>query len=345
MTPRERYFAVLRGERPDILPRVPILMQFAAEHIGSNYGAFASDYRVLVQANRQCAEDFGIDQLNTMSDPYRETAAFGAPIEFPRNSGPICLKPPLEIEPDLAKLPHPDPFQAPRMRDRLEAVRAYKAQTGDRYSIMGWVEGPAAEAADLRGVSNFLMDLLDDPDYAQALMARCVETAIEFARPQVAAGADTIGIGDAIASQVSSSVYETLILPEEKRLVDALHGMGAFVRLHICGNIAHLLPGIATLGIDVIDIDHMVDLAQARRMLGPRIVLAGNIDPVAGVMRGTPGNILAAVHTCRDAANGPFLVGAGCEIPASTPKENLRALCSPAAPAWPQSGEQAAKAL
>ena len=40
MTPRERYMAVLHGGRPDVLPRVPILMQFAAEYIGSYYGAF-----------------------------------------------------------------------------------------------------------------------------------------------------------------------------------------------------------------------------------------------------------------------------------------------------------------
>jgi uroporphyrinogen decarboxylase len=78
MTPRERYLAVLQGRRPDILPRIPVLMQFAAERIGSHYDAFASDYRVLVEANLRCAEEFGIDQLNTMSDPYRETQGFGA---------------------------------------------------------------------------------------------------------------------------------------------------------------------------------------------------------------------------------------------------------------------------
>ena len=47
----DRYMAVVKGEKADILPRLPILMQFAAEHIGSNYGAFASDYRVLVEAD------------------------------------------------------------------------------------------------------------------------------------------------------------------------------------------------------------------------------------------------------------------------------------------------------
>jgi MtaA/CmuA family methyltransferase len=332
MTPRERYLAVLQGGRPDVLPRLPILMQFAAEHIGSFYGAFASDYRVLVEANLRCAEEFGIDQLNTMSDPYRETAGFGAPIEFPRDGVPICVRPPLEEDPDLERLPRPDPLRAPRMLDRIEAVRAYKERAGDRFSIMGWVEGPAAEAADLRGVSNFFVDLLDEPAYSNALMARCVDTAIEFARAQAAAGADTIGVGDAVASQVSAGTYESLILPHEQRLVAALHEMRVRVRLHICGNIRHLLPGIATLGLDIIDIDHMVSLAEARSVLGPGIALSGNVDPVACVMRGSPDSIAAAVRRCYAEAGGPFMVNAGCEIPASTPPRNLSALCQPIEP-------------
>ncbi|MDO8541185.1 MAG: uroporphyrinogen decarboxylase family protein [Opitutaceae bacterium] len=331
MTPRERYFAVLRGQPSDILPRIPILMQFAAEHIGSNYGAFASDHRVLVEANLRCAEEFGIDQLSTISDPYRETSGFGGAVEYRRDGVPICERPPLLDDRDLGQLPRPDPLQAPRMRDRVDAVRSYLERSGDRYSIMGWVEGPAAEAADLRGVSNFFMDLLDDPGYARELMARCVETAIDFARAQVDAGADTIGVGDAVASQVSPQTYESLILPFERQLVDALHEMGVIVRLHICGNTTHLLPGIATLGVDIVDIDHLVDLAVVRKVLGPRVVISGNVDPVSCVMRGPPEDVKAAVARCHAIAGAPFMVNAGCEIPASTPPPHLHALCTPIA--------------
>jgi uroporphyrinogen decarboxylase len=45
----ERFVGMLQGKPVDFLPRTPILMQFAAEHIGSNYGQFASDFRVLVR--------------------------------------------------------------------------------------------------------------------------------------------------------------------------------------------------------------------------------------------------------------------------------------------------------
>ena len=329
MNSLERYLATIEGRPVDHLARLPILMQFAAEHIGSNYGAFASDYRVLTESNIVCAREFGIDQMNTMSDPYRETQGYGAKIIYERDMVPYCERHPLEDDPDLALLTRPDPLKAERMRDRIDAVRTYYERIGGEFSIMGWVEGPAAEAADLRRLDNFFMDLIDDPQYIGELMDLCVDVALDFARPQVEAGADTIGIGDAAASQVSRDVYEELILPREQRLVRGLKEMGAKVRMHICGNITHLLPGLATLNLDVLDVDHMVDLSTVRRLIGPRTVIAGNLDPVAGVLRSTPAAIRQAVRDCYAQAGNPFMVNAGCEIPSRTPLENLHALCEP----------------
>ncbi|MCJ7736588.1 MAG: hypothetical protein MUQ10_04635, partial [Anaerolineae bacterium] len=230
---------------------------------------------------------------------------------------------------DLASLPKPDPLQDERMLDRVNAVRAFDDESGDRYSILGWVEGPAAEAADLRGAQNFLMDLLLDEPFTTDLLDLCLVVGIEFAQVQVAAGADTIGIGDAIASQVSPRTYERLIQPREKLLVDAIQGMGAAVRLHICGDISHLLPGIADLGVEIVDVDSLVDLRSSRDVLGHGVVLAGNIDPVAGVLRGTPESIRESMRRLYDEVGNPYMIAAGCEIPAGTPVENLRALCEP----------------
>lgn len=329
MTGKERYVGMMRGERVDFIPRVPILMQFAADYIGSNYGAFASDYRVLVEANLRCAGDFGMDQVSAISDPYRETQGFGAEIEYQLDAVPRCLQPPLEDMRDLASLPDPDPEVADRMRDRLEAVREFKRNAGDRYSILGWVEGPAAEAADLRGVTNFLMDTVDDEGFVGELMDRCLDVAIRFARAQIEAGADTVGIGDAIASQCSPDLYERLVLPRERRLVDAIRQAGGWAKLHICGNITHLLPGIGELEPDILDVDHMVDMAAVRRAVGDGVVITGNLDPVGAVYEGSPADIEAAVRRVFETVGLPYMVNAGCEIPSGTPNENLKALCSP----------------
>lgn len=71
----------------------------------------------------------------------------------------------------------------------------------------------------------------------------------------------------------------------------------------------------------------MVDLQVVRQQLGTRTAIAGNIDPVAGVLRSTPDAIRQAVRDCYAQAGNPFMVSAGCEIPSRTPLENLRALC------------------
>lgn len=328
MTGRERYLNMLTGKPVDFIPRTPILMQFAAEHIGSNYAAFAADHRVLVEANIQCAREFGMDQVSCISDPYRETSGFGADITYVPDGPPRSTHPLAETK-DLSKLRKPDPETSERMLDRVRAAERFKEKCGNEYSILGWVEGPAAEAADLRDLTPFMIDLLDDESFACELMDLCTETAINFARAQIKAGCDTIGIGDAIASQVDPDTYEHLILPREKRLVEAIHEAGAFAKLHICGNITHLLPGIGSLGIDILDIDHMVDLSQARTIVGRNVTLAGNMDPVSIIKNGTPEHIRSTVISAFEQAGSLYLLNAGCEIPPKTPVENLKALCEP----------------
>jgi len=327
MNSYDRYMGVLRGEAVDCLPRLPILMAFAARFIGSNYRAFASDHRVLVEANKRCVEAFGFDQLSAISDPYRETHAFGAEIVYPEDDVPQCVAPPLAETKDLSTLKTPDPRSSARMLDRVVAVDELRGYAGQRYSVLGWVEGPAAEAADLRGVTSFLEDLLVDSAFACALMDQCVAVGIEFAREQVKAGADTIGVGDAVVSQVSPRVYSEMIFAREKALIDGIHAAGGLVRLHICGDITHLLRMVARLGADIVDLDWAVSMSEARRILGPRATLCGNLDPVGAVMHSTPERIAEEVREVYATVGNPYMVGAGCEVPRDTPVENLRALC------------------
>jgi MtaA/CmuA family methyltransferase len=308
-------------------------MQFAAEYIGSYYGAFVSDHKVLVEANLACAHKFDLDQLSTISDPYREVSGFGAEIRFHRNSVPECGTPPLAGIDDFSNLQYPDPATATRMKDRIDAIHLYKKMDAGRHSILGWIEGPGALAANLRGLSEFFMDLLEEPEWCAELMDRTLRTGIRFAQAQIEAGADTIGIGDAMCSQVSGNVYEALILPRQKTLVDAIHDTGAYVRLHICGQTRHLWRGMAQLGVDIVDCDHMVDLVEIRKALGSQVVIAGNIDPVSGLRYGNPQSIRKHVRQNLKDAGSRYMVCAGCEVPSGTPVENLASLCEAIPPA------------
>jgi len=75
MNSRERVFAHLNGQPVDHLPLLPITMQFACRQIGAKYRDYCTDYRVLVKGRIHTAQAFGLDYVNTMSDPAREAAA------------------------------------------------------------------------------------------------------------------------------------------------------------------------------------------------------------------------------------------------------------------------------
>ncbi|HBM16960.1 MAG TPA: hypothetical protein DD381_11535 [Lentisphaeria bacterium] len=322
-----RYINTVKGLPVDFIPRVPILMHFASEYIGASYKQFASDHNVLAEANIRCAEDFGFDQLSCICDSSRETHGFGAEVTYLEETVPKATYL-LEETKNLNILKKPNPYKSERMFDQIQAVKLYNEKYKGQYSILGWVEGPASCATELRTMTNFAIDLIDDPPFTEDLMDLCTDVEIEFALAQVKEGCDTIGVGDAVASQVSPDLYNNLILPREKKLIKAIQDAGAYVKLHICGNITHLLPCIAELNVDLIDIDHMVDVAKVREYLGKKVVITGNLDPVQDILFGKPEKIMDGFRRVYEKAGNPYMINAGCEIPPKTPFENLKALCT-----------------
>jgi MtaA/CmuA family methyltransferase len=140
-------------------------------------------------------------------------------------------------------------------------------------------------------------------------------------------GADVIGMGDAAASLVGPELYVEHVLPYEKQVVDAVHDAGALVKLHICGNTGRIIADMARTGADVLDVDWMVPLAEARRQVGPTVTLCGNFDPAGVLLRGTPQTIAAAARKCIADGGERFILMPGCEVPPGTPEANMRAFC------------------
>jgi MtaA/CmuA family methyltransferase len=328
MNSRERVLSHLRGEAVDRLPVMPITMQLACDLIGANYRKYETDYRVLAEGQLEVAERFGFDYVNTMSDPAREAADCGAAVEYFGDSPAALIEDQalLGDKSRLASLAIPDPLGGGRMTNGICAVELLRRKVGSDKIVEGWIEGPCAEGADLRGINTLMLDFYDDQAFVRDLFEFTVEMALRFAKTQVEAGADIIGVGDAAASLVGPAIYEEFVWPFEKKLVDGLHAMGTRVRLHICGNPSFALAGMARLGCDLVDIDFPVSLTEARATMGPQQVLLGNLNPVGSIRNSTPQKIMAALAECHGACGDRFIVGAGCEIPRDTPHENVRAL-------------------
>jgi len=328
MNGAERILAAFNGQPTDCLPLMPITMMFAADQIGAPYGRYAKHHETLVEAQLRTAEKFDFDHVSCISDPAREAADCGAHIQFFEDQPPAPdeNRSFLTDKTALCTLKVPDPLGGGRMHDRVKAAEGFRRRIGGERLIEGWVEGPCAEAADLRGINRLMLDFFDDPGFVRDLFDFAVEMGLAFAKAQVEAGVDYIGVGDAAASLVGPRLYESFVWPCEKRLVDGLHALGTRVRLHICGDTRKIVGGMARLGCDLTDLDYPVPMQEARREMGAGLLLGANLDPVRDVRDGTPGSVTAAIAECRRLAGPRFVVEAGCEIPRGTPERNLHVL-------------------
>jgi MtaA/CmuA family methyltransferase len=325
VTGRQRIEALLCGAPCDTLPLMPITMMFAADQVGEPYRAYASDYRILVRGQLHTAEKFDLDYVSAISDPAREASDLGAQIEWFDHQPPAVVESRalLAEKQRLASLRLPDPAAAPRMSDRLHAVRSLRELAGAEKIVEGWVEGPCAMAADLRGLNTLMIDFTDDPAFVRDLFSFCVEMELRFARAQIGAGADLIGVGDAAASLVGPARYAAFVQPFERALVAGIQAAGARARLHICGSTRKLFPAMAGVGADIVDLDSMAPLEEARAQMGAAQVLLGNVDPVRILRDGTPSMVEDAFARCHRQAGANYIVGAGCEVPRATPDANL----------------------
>jgi MtaA/CmuA family methyltransferase len=332
MDGQPRVRALIAGEPVDRLPVQPLIMQLAARHAGVHYNDYVTDPRRLAEAQLQVADDFGIDCLMTCSDPARELidiAGDDASVEW-ADSGPAIVESrALLLERSrLSSLRVPDPTAPGRMRERVESIEIMRAAAGAAASIVGWVEGPLALAAEMRGLSALMMDIYQDPAFVGDLFDFTSAVGMAYWKPQVEAGADTIGMSDAAASMMSPQHYETFVYPAQRRIVEDIRASHpeVIVRLHMCGATDHLLPIMGRLPVDIFELDFPVDLANARSVLGPDRVILGNVSTVGEMLSGTPEAVYAAAAACHRICGTMHIVGTGCEVPPETPAENLHAL-------------------
>lgn len=325
MTGLARTLNFLEGKPVDRPPFHPIIMRWAARYGKVNYREFCLNYQKKCDAMIKCADDFELDWVTVMSDAYCEASAFCLNIEYPEDDLPIDRDGHLSDLEAASKLKPFRPLENQRTSNRIKEIQEFKKRVGDKYFIVGWVEGPVAEYADLRGVTNAAMDFLDDPEVVLKAIDTIVECALEFITCQIEAGAHCIGIGDAFCSQIGPELYRKFAFEGEKKMVNHIHHMGAKAKLHICGNTHRILPDMIKTGADIIDIDHLVpSMSSFTNLLNKHQVFSGKCDPVSIIQDGDRNAIIACVENSQKQASGRCIISAGCEITPGTTHENFK---------------------
>ena len=328
----ERVRALVAGQPVDHLPVQPVIMMFAARHFGIPFIEYTKDGRKMAAAQSKLVHDFGIDCLLTCSDPAREVIdiAGDGSVNWYDDQGPaICEeRAALTDKARLSTFRIPDPFGGGRMHDRIKGIEVMHKEFGGEVSIVGWVEGPLALGQELRGLSRCMIDFIDDPVFIKDLLDFTAEVAVVYAEAQIQAGADTVGMSDAAASMMGPKYYEEFLFPRQFRVVESIRQAhpDVIVRLHMCGNTDALMPQMKKLPVQIFEIDSPTNLPAARAVLGPDRVILGNVSTITDMHEGNPTQVYEAARRCHQTCGKFHIVGTGCEVPPTTPDENLRAL-------------------
>lgn len=342
MTSRERIYNAVHRKGTDCVPVAPYMGNFGTVAAGFALGDCYKDGITLAKAQLAAWELFGSDTLVIQSDNYYMAEAFGSKIRYYEDSTPTLESPAVKEIGDIAALTPADPDRDGRMHVYLEAVEYAAKQAGQGAAIRGCGTGPFVMAGHLMGNERMLLELANtfygngehDEAFHHLLMVSC-ETLIAFVTRQLELGATIIQLADSTASldMISPEMYEKYVLPVEKHFFRRVNPIcreyDAVSLLHICGNNTKIFPQIRETGAMIFEVDHKSDIGEARRVMGDRLSVIGNLDPTGVLLQGSPELVRKKAEECiRKAASpeGGFILGSGCEVPIHTPHENIRAM-------------------
>ena len=218
----------------------------------------------------------------------------------------------------------------------LETFSAIPPEIRDEVAVCVGISGTFSQVGFLYGLQNLMMAMVDRPEEVSRALDRRQGIVLKQAAELCAAGARFVWIGEGMASGslISPGLYRRFVLPYERELARELRRLGALSILHICGNIKPMLSDIAESEVDGADIDAPTDWEAAVKILGPKISLKGNINPML-FLRENVHQLASACETTLRVANAlpGHILSTGCLVPRDSCREafGIMARCCHAA--------------
>ncbi len=233
----------------------------------------------------QPLERFELDAAILFSDILTIPDAMGLGLSIHEGEGPIFAHPvrrPAQIE----ALAAPDPEDA--LRYVLDAVRLIRTELKDRVPLIGFSGSPwtlASYMVEGRGSKEFTLVktlLYENPVALHKLLATVTRSVIDYLNAQILAGAQAVMIFDTWGGLLTTSAYEHFSLDYMHQILDGLirevDGERVPAVLFTKGG-GQWVERIADTGCDAVGLDWTVDIGEARRRVGKRVALQGNMDP------------------------------------------------------------------
>jgi uroporphyrinogen decarboxylase len=233
----------------------------------------------------QPLERFPLDAAILFSDILTVPDAMGLGLSFAEGEGPQ-FEHPVRTEADVARIRVPDPED--ELRYVMDAVRVIRRELDGRVPLIGFSGSPwtlATYMVEGGTTKQFALSkamMFDRPELMHALLGKVADAVTLYLNAQIAAGAQVAMVFDTWGGVLSPGDYRDFSLRYMERIVDGLtreaDGRRVPVVLFTKGG-GQWLDRMAETGCDALGVDWTTELSDARRMVGDKVALQGNLDP------------------------------------------------------------------
>ncbi|MBI4774180.1 MAG: uroporphyrinogen decarboxylase family protein [Deltaproteobacteria bacterium] len=340
MTPLERVVATLTGQKPD---RVPVILYYQSmlqrdlQFLDYTWEEALWHPRKLFQAVERQYTEYEFDNFFLPCDFRIEGEALGSKVGYTLKTGGGMrmgfIKDWVVKEPkDVLKLKPADPEKDGRMPVVLETIKRLRRKYPD-VGIAGFVEGPPDTATDVYAghYKGFFVEIVRNPKFLHDLLEVVTESAINYAKAMIGAGAAAIATVESMIDEaVSPDQYEEFVIPYHRKIRDAIAPV-PYV-FHQCEDATPFFDLIVNkVEPAVVAFHEQVDFKWAKEKYGDKVILAaGPAVSKAGnnLVHGTPEDVIKEVRHYLDIGmpGGKFWLTASCEVHHDVKPENLKAL-------------------
>ncbi len=335
MTNAERLEAIVKGELPDRVPVHDVACITVSKAMGYVWKDVRYDAKVSAKItdefNKLTGSDFEFAPLET---PSMFMDLPGVEVSQPDDNYGNVMSQYWKESDDIEKKDLYDPLnpkESVMMRKGIvDKIEAYRKVNSTGALTSGWSWGVITTAGFLRGVETLLMDTMLEPELAHTAIKKAAKL-VDGVMRAGSDGGDYIWVPDPTASGtvINLDTFKEFDLPYTRDLVKGWKkDYGFSIIYHVCGDTIPIMDAIPETGIDILSADHAIDLAEARKIVGDRIALMGNVHPIDVLWNGDPAMVKQESLRCIEAAgkDGKFILSGGCEVPRDTPVANIKAM-------------------
>ncbi len=259
-----------------------------------------------------------------------EPSALGTKIKFWQDNTPSEYHTLYHIE-DIDSFPEYEVLNDAFMAMTLHRIKMIKQRIFDNGYILPLVtsRGPLCTAGFVRSTTDFMIDLVEKPEWAHKLINLCTNLIIDWLKAQAEIIGNTVEgifILDDIVGFINEEHYLEFAHPYLKKICDAFPK--DWVKIyHNDADINACLEHLPDCGFQVLNWGKQTDIEDVKRRVGNRMCLMGNVNPLEIGVRGTPDEVFDATIEVLEKSGGEgIILSVGGGTSPGMPRENILAM-------------------